>query len=304
MKNRTVIQTNESRSINKSDLKLNPNPFNDNAPIRSDSHKAAAVNNKLIWIDCACTWETNNNDRYQDKHETEIETTWYFHEVILLRPSPGITELSKPDRTFYMRNSAIQIVTRFRFPLIKGDSSRSSCRMSFWRDIEDPRPIIRAEGDLHCQSLLQPSSAWTLNLDYTEKGRLLAATSHTNEISTVISTFLSVVSEITVLKSRVTADDIIPDQDRNLSFKEISLWDVIKILSRKYLKFVLVLENCQYLAYKCLHVFCFMTKLEKNRISSILLFKVKKCLDISLDIKQNLKLVKHVDDMNVNIFAL
>lgn len=38
----------------RSDLKLNPNPFDNNAPIQSDSYKATVVRNELIWIDCAC----------------------------------------------------------------------------------------------------------------------------------------------------------------------------------------------------------------------------------------------------------
>lgn len=120
-----------------------------------------------------------------------------------------------------MRNSAMQIVTRFRPPLIKGDSSRSSRRMSFWRDVEDPRLIIIAEGDLPCHSLLR-APAWTLNLDCAEKDRHLAATSHTNKFSNC-TLFLSVKR----LPNQVTAEDeslgSITDQlDKNSSRKFIA----------------------------------------------------------------------------------
>lgn len=95
----------------KSDVKLNPNPSNDSAPICNDSRKAAAVRNELIWndsIDRACTWETNNDGTYRDNSERRSGR----RDNHSRGPSQGITRCSKSGRTFCMRNSAMQIVTR------------------------------------------------------------------------------------------------------------------------------------------------------------------------------------------------
>lgn len=168
----------------KSDLKLNPNPFNGNAPVPSDSHQAAAARNELIWIDCACTWETNNDDLYRDnsKRRSGRRDTfaWSF---------AGYYLLSKPDRTFCMRNSAMQIVTRLRLPTYQRGfiAILSQDVIPARHDVEDPRLIISAEGDPRCHSPQAP--AWTLNLDCTKKDRRLAATSRTNEFPVVFRRF-------------------------------------------------------------------------------------------------------------------